>query len=122
MLTPEDLDLLEASLLPAMERHYLRLLAHGLRTLQTIAASTADPQRAPDRAQMVAWAASQAPMADDPHFRDAFLDQLERLMGPLEEMASRGQQPLLTLQMSQLLAWVKEQADARLSSPSQPPG
>jgi hypothetical protein len=122
VLTPEDLDLLEASLLPALERHYLRLLAHGLRTLQAIAASTADPQRAPDRAQMEAWAASQAPMADDPDFQEAFLDQLVRLMGPLGEIASRGRQPLLTLQMSQLVAWVKEQADARLSSPGQPPG
>lgn len=121
VLTPEDLELLEASLLPALERHYLRLLAHGLRTLQTIADATDSPQQLPDRAQMEAWALRQAPMAEDRAFRDSFLDQLGRLVDPLEEIATRARQSPLTLEMPQLVAWAKEQADARLSSPDQPP-
>ena len=122
MLTPEDLELLEASLLPALERHYLRLLAHGLRTLQAIAASTPNSQRLPDRAKMDVWAASQASLVDDPAFREAFLDQLERLLDPLEAIASTVHQPPLALQIPHLVAWAKGQADRRLSSQGQPPG
>lgn len=122
MLSPEDLALLESSLLPALERHYLRLLAHGLRTFQAIAATGASPLGLPDRAQIQAWAASQPSMADDPAFQEAFLEQLLRLVDPLEEIASRHQQPPLTLQLPQLVAWAKEQADGRLSRSSHPPG
>ncbi len=122
MLTPEDLELLEASFLPALERHHLRLLAHGLRTFQTIAADSGDPLRLPDRSQIEAWAATQPTIADEPAFLEAFLEQLVRLLDPLQDIASRHQQPLLTLRMSQLVAWAKEQADGRLSRPDQPRG
>ncbi len=122
MLTSEDLELLEASLLPALERHYLRLMAHGLRTLQAIASSTEAPLQLPNRVQMEAWVASQASMADDPAFQAIFLEQLIRLLEPLEEISSRCHQPPLALQIPELVAWAKEQADARLSRPGQPPG
>jgi len=125
MLTPKDQALLEATLLPALERHYLSLLAHGLRTFQAIAATTAEPTRLPDRVQVEAWADRQPAMADDPSFRDAFLEQLCRLLDPLEAMANRGgggRSPL-ELSMGELVAWVSEQADARLNRPaSSPPG
>lgn len=122
MLTREDLELLEASFLPALERHHLRLLAHGLRTFQAIAAVSGDPLRLPDRSQIEAWTATQPAIADDPAFLVAFLEQLARLLDPLQDIASRHQQPLLTLQMPQLVAWAKEQADGRLSRPDQPRG
>lgn len=122
MFTPEEMELLESSLLPALERHHLRLLAHGLRTLQGIAASSTNPQRLPDRAQMEAWVAAQASVVEDPAFREVFLEQLARLLIPLEEIASRAGQPLLSLELPQLVTWAKEQADARLSPPGPPPG
>ncbi|MFN5464365.1 MAG: hypothetical protein ACK40D_08080 [Cyanobacteriota bacterium] len=122
MLTREDLELLEASFLPALERHHLRLLAHGLRTFQTIAAASGDPLTLPDRKQIEVWVATQPTIADDPAFLEAFLEQLARLLDPLQDIASRHQQPLLTLQMPQLVAWAKEQADGRLSRPDQPRG
>ena len=122
MLTPEDQALLETTLLPALERHFLRLLVHGLRTFQAIAASTEAPQRMPDLAQMERWAANQPAMADDPAFRAAFLDQLSRLVDPLERIAAAFQRSPLTLQIPQLVAWAKERADARLSPPCPPPG
>lgn len=122
VLTPEDLELLEGSLLPALERHYLRLLAHGLRTLQAIAASTPDPEHLPDRETIDTWAGEQAPLADDPAFREAFLEQLTRLVDPLEEIGARYGQSALTLQLAQLVQWAREQADARLNAPVQPPG
>ncbi|MEB3243413.1 MAG: hypothetical protein VKO44_07230 [Cyanobacteriota bacterium] len=122
MLTPADLELLEASLLPALERHYLRLLAHGLRTFQAVAASSSDPERFPSQAQLEAWAALQPSLAADPAFQEAFLAQLPRLAAELERIASRGPTPLLSLQISDLVHWGKEQADARLRSPGPPPG
>lgn len=123
MLTPEDQALLEATLLPALERHYLSLLAHGLRTFQAIAASTAEPNRLPDRVQIEAWAARQTAMADDPSFREAFLDQLCRLQDPLATIAAQGGGGRLPLDLSMrdLVAWVSEQADARLNRPAASP-
>ncbi|MEB3303906.1 MAG: hypothetical protein VKK99_04855 [Cyanobacteriota bacterium] len=122
VLTPADLELLEGSLLPAMERHYLRLLAHGLRTFQAIAASTAHPERLPAHTEIDIWAAQQTPMADDPAFRETFVDQLIRLVDPLEEIAARSGQSPLALQLPQLVRWAQEQADTRLSRQGQPPG
>jgi hypothetical protein len=122
VLTHEDLELLETSFLPALERHYLRLLAHGLRTFQTIAAASGDPLTLPDCKQIEAWVATQPTIADEPAFLEAFLEQLARLLDTLQDIASRHQQPLLTLQMPQLVAWAKEQADGRLSRPDQPRG
>jgi len=133
MLTPEDQALLEATLLPALERHFLSLLAHGLRTFQAIAATTdqlidqptdqptGQPKRLPERLQIEAWAASQASLADDPGFREAFVEQLCRLRDPLGEIAARGGQSPLDLPIEALVAWVREQADGRLSRPAPPP-
>ena len=122
VLTPEDLELLEGSLLPAVERHFLRLLAHGLRTFQVIAAASPDPAQLPDRQTLATWVAHQAPLAHDPAFQEAFLEQLTRLVDPLQEIASRHGQSVLSLELSQLVQWATEQADARLNAPVPPPG
>ena len=42
MLSEADLSELESTLLPAFERHHLRLLAHSLRCLQQAAAQGED--------------------------------------------------------------------------------
>ncbi|MEB3334880.1 MAG: hypothetical protein VKP70_07835 [Cyanobacteriota bacterium] len=115
MLTPEDLARLEGTVLPALERHYLLLLAHGLRTFQAIAAASATPHRCPDRPQIAAWIAQQAPLTEDPAFQEAFLEQLSRLVDPLEAIAMREGQAPLALDIDQLVAWVTEQADSRLN-------
>lgn len=120
MLTSEDLAQLEVALLPARERHHLRLLAHGLRTLQAIAATTANPQRLPNRRQIEAWAAHQAPLADDPGFQEAFLEQLSRLVDSLEAIAAPAGQAPLDLGIPQLVAWATEQADGRIKGPTAP--
>ena len=125
MLTPEDQALLEAALLPALERHFLSLLAHGLRTFQAIAATTDPPsglpKPLPDRLQIEAWAACQASLAEDPGFREAFVEQLCRLRDPLGEIAARGGQSPLDLPIEALVARVREQADGRLSRQAPPP-
>jgi hypothetical protein len=143
MLSPDDLALVEGTVLPALERHYLRLLAHGLRTFQAIASTTPTPSTRgtpaapdpspwlPDRGAIETWAASQAAMADDPGFQEAFLEQLLRLHDPLQAIASPLGLSPLDLRIEHLVTWATTQADARLNrsvaSPlpegsAQPPG
>jgi hypothetical protein len=126
MLSTADLALLEGTLLPALERHDLRLLAHGLRTFQAIARATAvgaspiagvDPPHPPlpDRGQIEAWAASQSTLADDPGFQAAFLEQLTKLRARLVAIAAPLGRPPLDLRIEDLVTWATTEADARLN-------
>jgi hypothetical protein len=47
-LTTEEVRQLDSTLLPALERHHLRLLAHGLRSLQAAAGRRQGPCPDPD--------------------------------------------------------------------------
>lgn len=121
-LTLAELEELEATLLPALERHHLRLLAHGLRTLQTIARSTVAPAEAaalqpaalPDRAAIDAWVRQQPPIADDAAFQAALVEQLMATGWQLERIAAELGQSPLTLELADLSAWATRQADRRL--------
>jgi hypothetical protein len=134
MLREEELHQLEATLLPALERHHLRLLAHGLRTLQAVG-----QQALPSRSALEAWAAAQPAIAADPGFQAAFVEQmlgvavqLETIAVELESLPSteprqegsprRGP---LDLELDDLVRWARQQADQRLADPretSPPPG
>ena len=121
MLSESELHRLESTLLPALERHHLRLLAHALRSLQAVAAGG---EALPSRAQLEAWAAAQPAIADDPGFRDAFVEQLLGAGVQLEEIAAwrrrsggEGTAGPLALQLNDLVAWARAQADARLNRP-----
>jgi hypothetical protein len=121
-LTLAELEELEATLLPALERHHLRLLAHGLRTLQTIARSTVAPAAAaalqpaalPDRAAIDAWVRQQPPIADDAAFQAALVEQLMATGWQLERIAAELGWSPLTLELADLSAWATRQADRRL--------
>jgi hypothetical protein len=121
-LTLAELEELEATLLPALERHHLRLLAHGLRTLQTIARSTVAPAEAaalqpaalPDRAAIDAWVRQQPPIADDAAFQAALVEQLMATGWQLERIAAELGRSPLTLELADLSAWATRQADRRL--------
>ena len=125
MLRTADLALLEGTLLPALERHHLRILAHGLRTFQAIArANVGDGSPVPgsdrhpllpERAQIEAWAASQSTLADDPGFQAAFLEQLAKLRAPLDAIADPLGRSPLDLRIEDLVTWASTQADARLN-------
>ncbi|MBM5816308.1 MAG: hypothetical protein FJ083_06890 [Cyanobacteria bacterium K_Offshore_surface_m2_239] len=115
MLTPDDEDLLRATVLPALDRHHLSLLLHGLRTFQAIAARADAPPDLPDRSSLEAWVADQPALAGDPGFQEAFVEQLCRLRDPLRTIAARVGVPPLDLGGDALLAWVRERVDARLS-------
>jgi hypothetical protein len=118
MLTPDDEDLLRTTVLPARDRHALSLLLHGLRTFQAIAARTDAPRRLPDRSLLEAWAADQPSLEGDPGFQEAFVEQLWRLRDPLTTIAAREGLAPLDLGTDALRAWVREQAEERLSPPA----
>ena len=112
MITAEEIASLEATLLPALERHHLRLLAHGLRTLQLIAGRRqGDP---PSAATIQAWVLQQPATAGDAGFAAAFGDQLVGLAEQLRQIAAPTHQAL-ALDLPDLVAWAQRQADARLA-------
>lgn len=117
MLTPEEIQELEATLLPALERHHLRLLAHGLRTLQQIAGSVAGavPGTPPEPSRIRAWALAQAAIGDDPTFVEAFCAQLHGVGQQLQAIAGAERQAL-DLELADLIRWARQQADQRIAA------
>ena len=129
MLSPEELAELEASLLPALERHHLRLLAHSLRSLQAAVGRRSGPL--PGRAELLAWALDQPELQADSGFCQAFLDQLQGAGIQLEHIvqdtsalkqafkqAFNPSEPAppgpLDLDLADLVAWAQRQADRRI--------
>ena len=111
-LSEHELAELEATLLPALERHYLRLLAHGLRTLQGIAGRRHG--ESPEPAAIEAWAMAQPAIAEDDHFARAFTRQLLAGGEQLDRIAEACGRSTLALDINDLTSWAKAQADARL--------
>lgn len=112
MLSEHDLVELESTLLPALERHHLRLLAHSLRCLQQAAGS--DRSQLPETASLAAWAEQQPNLAVDPTFIPVLVEQLGKAAMQLEQIGTALGKPPLTLEISDLVAWGKQQADERL--------
>ncbi|WP_411877018.1 hypothetical protein [Vulcanococcus limneticus] len=123
MLSPEDLLELEASLLPALERHHLRLLAHSLRSLQQAAdhsdGGATSPDAAdglPDAAALARWASGQPGLQADPGFIPVLLEQLDKAAVQLKAIAREQQRRPLQLSIADLVTWGRRQADARLAA------
>lgn len=111
-LSEAELTELEATLLPALERHHLRLLAHGLRTLQAI---TGRREGEPPTLEAIeAWAMQQPAIAGDPPFLRAFAAQLQSTGEQLRAIAATEPCSPLALDLSQLIHWAQAQADARV--------
>ena len=117
-LSPAELAELESTLLPALERHHLRLLAHGLRTLQAIAAAHgAQPGSGelPDRSRIRSWAADQPPIAQDRAFIEVLSSQLGSAGRQLEQLAAELGRPPLSLELRDLIGWARNQANQRIA-------
>ena len=112
MLSEGDLAELESTLLPALERHHLRLLAHSLRCLQQAAG---DGEPLPDPERLTAWAQRQSNLAVDPTFIPVLVEQLTKAAAQLEQIAlDQGRAPL-ELQIADLVRWGRHQADQRIA-------
>jgi len=118
VLSPQDLEQLESTLLPALERHHLRLLAHSLRCLQQ-AADDGEPLPNPQR--LLAWAQRQSNLAVDPTFIPVLVEQLGKAALQLEQIALEQGCAPLELGISDLVSWGQRQADQRLAlTPPEP--
>ena len=106
MLSPDDQYWIEVLGLPAREEHKLRLLAHGLRTLQTIAARRQGPT--PARGAIESWVLGQPQIAEDPSFVQAFVRELVGLGAQLDRLAKNRSMTPLSLELPDLLAWIEE--------------
>jgi hypothetical protein len=116
--------MIESHLLPALERHHLRLLAHCLRCLQQIAGERSGP--VPATSAIEAWMADQPQIQDDPDFGPVLLFQLQSGAAQLESLAADlGCEPL-ALDLPQLITRAHGLAQGRLKasppSPDPPPG
>lgn len=111
-LSTAELAELEATLLPALERHHLRLLAHGLRALQAIAdRREGEP---PALEQITAWALQQPAIGGDAAFVQAFAGQLKATGDQLRGIAASEQCSPLALDLPHLIRWAKAHADERV--------
>lgn len=108
MLSEQDLAELERTLLPALERHHLRLLAHSLRCLQQASATAGDLQ---------AWAEQHPQLQADPAFIPVLVEQLSKAAVQLEQIGQQQGKPPLQLELADLVAWGQRCADARLTPP-----
>ena len=113
-LTTAELAELESSLLPALERHHLRLLAHGLRTLQAIAGRNEGPP--PTLEAIETWVLEQPAIAGDAPFARAFAGQLLATGDQLSAIGAASGRSALALELHELIAWAKAQADGRLQT------
>lgn len=119
MLTADELGEIEGTLLPVLERHHLRLLAHALRTLQQAGGRCTGP--VPATRELETWARHQPVLAEDPAFQAQLVSQLTKAAGQLETIAASGGREPLALELADLVAWARRQADARLALPPDPP-
>jgi hypothetical protein len=120
MLGADELQELEATLLPTLERHHLRLLAHGLRTLQAIAGRRSGGL--PPAAAIEAWARQQPVIDADPGFAQAFLTQMGSVAVQLEAIAAAAGTEPMALDLHHLIHWARGEADRRVRAPATPPG
>jgi len=118
VLSEQDLAELESTLLPALERHHLRLLAHSLRCLQQ-ACGAGDPL--PNTQGLTAWAQRQSNLAVDPTFIPVLVEQLGKAAVQLEQIALEQGRAPLDLTIADLVVWGQRQADQRLAiTPPEP--
>ena len=110
MLSETDLSELDSSLLPALERHHLPLLAHSLLCLQQVASEGQSDQEA-----LTAWAQQQPSLVADPAFIPVLVEQLAKAAVQLEAIGKARGIPALQLTMADLVAWGRSVADLRLA-------
>ena len=106
MLSPDEQHWIESLSLPAWEDHQLRLLAHGLRTLQTIASRRQG--ETPSSATIQAWVQAQPQIAADPGFTQAFVRELVGLGALFDRLATNRSVTPLSLELADLFTLIEE--------------
>ena len=93
---------IDATLLPQLDRHHLRVLSYCLDSFQTMAAPQATGAL-PDEDQRRLWCQQQPVVADDPAFLDTLLLQLSAAADQLDQLALELGKPPLALTLDDLI-------------------
>ena len=114
-LTRDQIDAIEATLLPTLDRHHLRLQAHCLATFQQMA----HPVRQgplPDRPHWQSWGEQQPQLVNDPEFMELLMTQFTVIASQLEDLASSLGMSPLELSLSDLIGHSEIVSRQRLDS------
>jgi hypothetical protein len=93
---------IDATLLPQLDRHHLRLLAHCLASFRDMSPDV--DGALPNAALRRKWCEQQPVVADDPKFLTLLLDQLNNAAQQLEEVADTCNKAPLELSLDDLIA------------------
>ena len=105
---------IDATLLPQMDRHHLRLLAHCLESFRTMDRRTGDAL--PDAASRRRWCEQQPVIAEEPGFLRSLLHQLDGAAEQLQSLADNLNKAPLQLTLDDLIS----AAEARCHHQIQP--
>ena len=94
---------IDATLLPQLDRHHLRVLSHCLDSFQAMAAPESTGP-IPDEEQRRRWCQQQPVVADDPAFLDTLLLQLNAAANQLDQLALELGKPPLELTLDDLIS------------------
>ena len=100
-IDPEAIAQIDATLLPRMDRHHVRLLAHCLDSFQTMDSTEAGV--IPDLGSRRRWCEQQPQVAEDPGFLNALLLQLDAAAQQLQSLADALGKPPLELDLNDLI-------------------
>ena len=94
---------IDATLLPQLDRHHLRVLSHCLDSFQAMAAPKTTGA-IPDEEQRRRWCQQQPVVAEDPMFLDTLLLQLNAAAEQLDQLARELGKPPLALTLDDLIS------------------
>ena len=100
-IDPEAIAQIDATLLPKLDRHHVRLLAHCLDSFQTMDSTAAGV--IPDLSSRRRWCGQQPQVAEDPGFLNALLLQLDAAAQQLQSLADDLGKPPLELDLNDLI-------------------
>ncbi len=115
-LTREMVEEIDATLLPTLERHHLRLLAHCLVSFQQMQAPATNGP-VPTLEQQRSWCQKQPQLRDDPQFGELLLKQFQGAARHLEALAHSHDITPLELTLSHLIDEAMALARARHQTP-----
>ena len=110
-----QIERIDATLLPAVDRHLLRLQAHCLATFQQIAMPLKRGPL-PTRDRWQDWCDDQPQLASDEEFREQLMMQFTVIASQLEELASQLELTPLELKLNDLINNAETNSRQRLSN------
>ena len=112
-LDRQQIELIDATLLPAVDRHLLRLQAHCLATFKQIAMPLMQGPL-PTRDHWQDWCDRQPELVNDADFREQLMMQFTVIASQLEELARQLQLTPLELKLNDLIQHAETNSRQRL--------